>query len=156
MMKRKNNLDERQEQILLQIEHRGCWLAFWGLLLTILAEQLIFGYEMKVFAGEWIVFMVLALYLFFDCMKNGIWDRRLKPDLKTNLIVSLIAAVIFGMIMGIGIFTRFPMKPVGCIAAGVISAIFVFAACMLILSISVISLKKKQKALENEPEEEEL
>ena len=31
-MKKNSNLDERQEQTLLRIEHNGCWLAFWGLL----------------------------------------------------------------------------------------------------------------------------
>ncbi len=27
---RRNRLDERQEQKMLQIEHNGCWIAFWG------------------------------------------------------------------------------------------------------------------------------
>ena len=31
----KNNLDEMQEAKLLQIEHNGFWLAFWGLLATL-------------------------------------------------------------------------------------------------------------------------
>ncbi len=31
---KKNNLDERQEQTLLRIEHNGCWLSFWGLMIA--------------------------------------------------------------------------------------------------------------------------
>ena len=31
--KMKSNLDERQELKLLKIEHNGCWIAFWGLLI---------------------------------------------------------------------------------------------------------------------------
>ena len=37
MKKRKNNLDERQEQALLYIESQGFWLAWGGLLLAMLA-----------------------------------------------------------------------------------------------------------------------
>ena len=46
-MKRTNNLDERQEQVLLRIEHNGCWLAFWGLLAALIAEQFIFGFDFR-------------------------------------------------------------------------------------------------------------
>jgi len=30
MKLRKSKLDEQQERKLLEIESRGCWLAFWG------------------------------------------------------------------------------------------------------------------------------
>ena len=32
---RRNRLDERQEQKMLQIEHNGCWIAFWGLAISL-------------------------------------------------------------------------------------------------------------------------
>ena len=121
MKTRKNNLDERQEQIMLKIEHNGCWLAFWGLLTVFLLESLFLGFEFKTVIGEWIVFMVLALYMSIACMKNGIWDRRLKPNFLTNLAVSLIAGVVVGVVMSAGVFSRYPGKPAGSIAAGVLS-----------------------------------
>ena len=37
---KKNNLDEMQEQELLKIEHNGCCLAFWGLL-VVMAVQMV-------------------------------------------------------------------------------------------------------------------
>ena len=40
--KMKSNLDERQELKLLKIEHNGCWIAFWGLLI-VMAIQMIVG-----------------------------------------------------------------------------------------------------------------
>ncbi len=43
MKKRKNNLDERQEQRLLQIESSGFWLAFWGLLAAIVIQLFVNG-----------------------------------------------------------------------------------------------------------------
>ena len=138
----KNNLDERQEQILLQIEHRGCWFAFWGLLAVLVVEVFIFHMEPKAVAGEWIIFMCLALYLNFACMKNKIWDRRLKPDLKTNLSISVIAAVAVGALMAIGVWINYPDKPLGALAAGIITPIFVFIPCFFLLTISAKKLKK--------------
>ena len=92
---KKNNLDERQEQKLLQIEHNGCWMAFWMLLASLFVQEMIFGIgEWKYVAGEWIVFMCLALYLCISCIKNGIWDRRLAPDGKTNFFASIVAAAV--------------------------------------------------------------
>ena len=64
-----------------------------------MAIQMIVGNDsIKNLAGEWVVFMSLALYLSIDCVRNGIWDRKLKPNLKTNIIASSIAAVLTGII----------------------------------------------------------
>ena len=103
LMKRKpSKLDEMQEQKLLHIEKNGCWLAFWMLLIAMAVQMMISGMgNFRGIAGEWIVFMCLALYLVIDCMRNGIWDRRMEPDAKTNFKVSLLASVITGIIFGI-------------------------------------------------------
>ena len=152
MKTRKNNLDERQEQIMLKIEHNGCWLAFWGLLTVFLLESLFLGFEFKTVIGEWAVFMVLALYMSIACMKNGIWDRRLKPNFLTNLAVSLIAGVVVGVVMSAGVFSRYPGKPAGSIAAGVFMAVITFVLCLIALTISAKIYKKKAKKDEEEPE----
>lgn len=99
MKKQKSNLDEWQEQTLLRIERNGCWFAFWALLASLFIQQAVFGMgELKAVAGEWIIFMLLAAYLAAACMQNGIWDRRLKADPKTNLLVSLAAAILFAAV----------------------------------------------------------
>lgn len=36
---KKNLLDEMQEQKLLQLESRGFWIVWWGLLLSILVQR---------------------------------------------------------------------------------------------------------------------
>lgn len=97
---KQNKLDEMQEQALLKIEHNGCWFAFWGLLVMMAAEALL-GFGVKAIAGEWIIFMALALYLCVDCIRHGIWDRHLKASGKTNLIASLVAAVSVGFFSGL-------------------------------------------------------
>ena len=88
--KMKSNLDERQELKLLKIEHNGCWIAFWGLLIVMSIQMVMGNDSIKNLAGEWVVFMSLALYLSIDCMRNGIWDRKLKPVSYTHLTLPTI------------------------------------------------------------------
>ena len=112
MKKRKNNLDEMQEQELLKIEHNGCWLAFWGLLAAILVQSFLFGkIDFRTMAGEWVVFMVLSLYLAVACVRKGIWDRSLKMNSRTNFIAALIAGAVMGLFNAVMIFRNYH-KPV--------------------------------------------
>ncbi len=156
-MRKRNNLDEMQEQKLLKIEHNGCWLAFWGLLAAMAVQVLISGYEFSRIAGEWIVFMVLAVYLSADCARNGIWDRRLRYDARTNLIVSVIAAVVFAVFLFGVTLARFHDEAGLRTAAlvGVIGGVFVFVLCFATLSLMARYVKRKQAALEAEPEDSE-
>ncbi|MCR4712510.1 MAG: hypothetical protein K5707_09445 [Clostridia bacterium] len=154
METKKSNLDERQEQILLQIEHKGCWLAFWGLLAVMIIQVIKDGPADAHVAGEWVVFMILACYLGFACARNGIWDRRLKNEPKTSALVSLVAGLASGTVMFLMVFRRFPDKPVGSIAAGVFSAVVVFVICFLLLLAAGKEVKDRQAKLEQEPEDE--
>ena len=59
MKLRKSNLDEQQERRLLEIESRGCWLAFWGLLLALIVESVVIK-DSRAIIGEWILFNLPA------------------------------------------------------------------------------------------------
>lgn len=91
-----SNLDEMQEQKLLKIEHNGYWLAWTGLLAAILIQGCLGG-TFRELIGELVVLLLICLYLVVDCLRNGIWDRRLKANWKTNLIGSLIAGTVVGV-----------------------------------------------------------
>ena len=152
-MKRKNNLDEMQEQELLKIEHNGCWLAFWGLLAAMIVQSFAFGImDFRALAGEWIVFMALALYLAAACVRKGIWDRKLAMNTKTNLAVSAIAGLGLGIFNAIIIYKNYH-KPVGTIAAAVIIAVICFILCFVILTIMMNQTQKRKAAMEAEPED---
>lgn len=148
MKKRKNNLDERQELELLRIEHNGCWLAFWGLLIVMLVQLLAGNDSAQNLVGEWIVFMCLALYLTIACIKNGIWDRKLKPNWKTNVIASMIAAVVTGVIWFVISYKNYH-KLVGSIATGVIIFLCIGVLCFFALTISSKVYKNRLQKLEN-------
>lgn len=150
-MKKKTNLDEMQEQELLQIEHNGCWLAFWGLLIAMIVQGIAFGtLDFRTFAGEWIVFMILSLYLAAACVRKGIWDRRLAMNTKTNLIISAAAAAVLGIFNAVVIFKNYH-KPVGTVLASVIVAAITFVICIVTLSIMMKQTQKRKAAMEAEP-----
>lgn len=154
-MRKTSNLDERQEQKLLEIESRGCWLAFWGLLAAMVVQLIAYGFDISKMAGEWIIFMILALYIASACLENGIWDRRLKANTKTNLIASLIAAVGLGMVNFLAIWGRYPQKPMGALVSGVISAVSAFVLCFAVMLVFTRAYKKRQRELEQESEDED-
>lgn len=153
MKLRKSNLDERQEEQLLRIEEKGCWFAFWALLLSMFAQMAVFGVDkFQYIAGEWVVFMCLALYLAVSCMRAGIWDRRLKPNGKTNFLCSLVAAVVFGAVFAVVNYFNFHEWQAALITFFLI-AILLFITIFAALSLSVYLYKKRLKALEEAPEE---
>ena len=150
-MKMKNNLDEMQEQELLKIEHNGCWLAFWLLLFSMIVQSIAFGgISFKTLAGEWIVFMILALYLAFACARKGIWDRRIPMNNKANMIVSLIAAAVLGLINAVMIFRHY-QKPVGTLIATALTVVITFIICFATLTLMMKHTEKRKAIMEAEP-----
>jgi len=150
----KNNLDEMQEQKLLQIEHNGCWFAFWALFISMTVQSIIFNNQFQYVIGEWIIFMCLCIYLGVTCIKNGIWDRRLKADPKTNTVISLVGGLVMAVIMFIMAYKRSGMI-VGSVCAGIFAGGFVFVLCLIAFAISSSVYKKRVDELETEDGEAE-
>ena len=155
MKAKKNNLDERQEQILLKIEHRACWLAYALLLASILIQEVLYPGDLRAIAGEWIVFMLLCVYILHGCLRNGIWDRRLQPNFRTNLLASFVAAVVVGLIaFAIGFRRMENPDPKIVVLICAIAAGITFAACLIGLTAAAAATKRKQRHLEEDPEDE--
>lgn len=149
MLHKSSNLDELQEQKLLKIESNGLWFAFWGLFVAILVQSTMGIGNMM---GESIVFMLLALYLLFACLKNGIWSRSLQANTKTNVLVSSISATVMGILFFVTSYVKY-QKLLGSIATGVIMFISIWVLSFVALSLTTSLYKKKIAKLESEPEE---
>lgn len=89
---KRNNLDEMQKQTLLKIESRGFWV-LWVLLLAALIIESLLGFAPREMAAEWFIFMLGSAYSVLSDLRAGIWDRRLKPNTKTNVVVSVAGGV---------------------------------------------------------------
>ena len=153
-MMKKNNLDEMQEQKLLKIEHTGCWIAYWGLVISIIVQGIIGSELIGNIAGELCILFVLSIYLTVACIRNGIWDRKFKPTLKTNLSLSLLAGSAAGLVRFI-ISYRTYHKLIGSIATFVFVMLFTTILCLALLSLSTLFYKKRKKTLENESDRDE-
>ena len=156
-MKNRSNLDEQQEQTLLRLESKACWLAYWALLISMLGQVIIYGFQdcIKYVAGEWIVFMCLCLYLSIMCLRKGIWDRKLKANTATNLAVSVFAAALLGVVSTIAKIREYPDKIGGCILVGVIFAVITLFVTFIALELVRIMYHKKITEINEELEEEE-
>ena len=144
---KKNNLDEMQEQALLKIEHNGCWLAFWGLLAA-MALQMVMRVPGRQMLGEWIVFMALSLYIVIACLRKGIWDRHLKANRKTNLIVSLLAAVAMGILVTLS--NPYLSEPLDYVLVAGLTGGFTFVLCFAALSVCTKLYRNRRNKLDKE------
>ena len=152
-MKGKNRLDEMQEQKLLKIEHVGVWIAFWGLFAVIVIQMITGGAgALLQIAGEITVFMLLAFYLLVACIKNGIWDRKLVPSLKTHLLISLAGGLATGVINFAASYHNYG-KLYGSIATGIFTMVFTFVLTLLVLSFAASLYRRRAAALEDSENE---
>lgn len=150
---KKNNLDEMQERKLLHIEKNGCWFAFWALFAVILIQMMISRENMvERLAGEWVVFMCLAVYLGVACIKNGIWDRKLKADPKTNMLMSLLAGIVSGVLGGAINYLEFGFLQ-GAFWTVVIHFVFAAIICFAVLTLCTALYKKRLNKMEEQYEE---
>lgn len=95
-----DNLDEMQKQTLLKIESRGFWV-LWVLLLAALIIESLLGFAPREMAAEFFIFMLGCAYSVLSDLRAGIWDRHLKANTKTNVVVSVaggVAVFVWGLI----------------------------------------------------------
>ncbi|WP_418666362.1 DUF6773 family protein [Allofournierella sp.] len=154
MKKRKNNLDERQERALLQIESRGFWLAWGGLLLAILVQLMLRRMDLWSLLPEWVIFMGMNLYMVAQCLRHNIWDRHLEPGPRANAVISaVLGAVLLPVILVT--FSRNAGRVDGTILLlAVFFAALPAALCFAVLQLIAQTYRRKREQAENAPDEE--
>lgn len=146
-MKRK--IDERERMEMFKVEHYFFWFAFWGLLAALLIQQLFLGLDFSHVAGEWIVFMVMAVGSCIGYARKGIYDGGIsKPGTKSYAIYSFAGSLLFSIVIGLGMYFRWKTSigvTLGCIA---ICFTFLFALLFVCLWATGTWIKKRRKKLE--------
>ena len=151
---KQSNLDERQEMELSKIERNGFWFMFWGLFAVMSVEMILEPKDLKVFAGEWLLFMIVAVCFGIQCIRKGIWDRRLKPTLKTNFISSLIAGLFVVIFMLALQYVRLEVVNLINIILSMIAGVFTVVLAFGTLQLGTFFYKNKLNKLENEQEDD--
>lgn len=155
MNKQKSNLDEMQEQKLSKIERDGAWFLFWALLAAIIIQMILGGKDVwRTIAAEWIIFMCFCVYIVIACIKNGIWDRKLKPTRKTNILVSLIAGVVCGLIFFVSSYLNYD-DLLSAVITGIFLFAGVFALSLAALAVCTALYKKRLSRLESAADDAE-
>lgn len=154
MKKSKTMLDEMQEQKLLKIEHRGCWIGFFGLVAAMYIQTAIGHNSFEEIGGEAIVLLVMALYIVGDSIRNGIWDRKLKPNLKTNLVISLITGLGVGGFWFVITYVRYHSLS-GSLATFAMMFLFVMVMVLAALTLTAEIFKRRKRKLDRRAEEED-
>ena len=146
---KRDNLDEMQKQTLLKIESCGFW-ALWVLLLAALIIESLLGFTLREMAAEWFIFMLGSAYSVISDLRAGIWDRRFKPNTKTNAALSVVGGAVI-LVWGLIKFAEFGMGVAVLLA--VFLGVCTWVLCFATLQLSMKAYKKRHAELEN-PEED--
>lgn len=92
LFKMRKVVDEREEMEMLRIEHFVFWFVFWALLAGIFIQILFLKADFRQIAGEWCVFMMMAVCTVIKELKGGHFDYCTRPGWKAYLSYSLLAA----------------------------------------------------------------
>ncbi len=152
---KKSSLDEMQELRLLKIESRGFWIGFIGLFLVIAAQIVIYGSEStrEMYAGEFIVFLCMGIYLIAGCLRNGIWDRHLLATPAVNISLSLLAAAVTGLFNAIVSYRNYHNATTAFV---VFIVYFLMLSAVISVTLTVCSAlyRRRRKRLEEEKDDE--
>ncbi len=154
MKTNKSNLDEMQELKMLKIEHNCYHMALWGLVAAILVQELMGHGSLEYIVGECLILISISIYMVAACIKNGIWERKLKPNAKTNALVSMLAGAVMGLVWFIVSYRNYH-KLAGSVAVFVFMFLMVSIMCFAVLSVMCNAYKKRKDRMENQPEQEE-
>ena len=93
-----SQLDEMQQAKLLKINSNGMNLCYIGLLAAILIQWLV-KRDFSAIMGEVIVFYLLMFYITGASIYEGLWSSKVKPSIRSNLLISLIPAAAVGVLL---------------------------------------------------------
>lgn len=149
-------VDEREEMEMLRIEHGIYWLTFWALLVSIFAQLLFLNADFRQLAGEWCVFMLMAVSTVASELRGGHFDYTFRPGWRAYLLYSVVAALAVSLINLVrwslaGYYTH----PADMLLPLLILMVSAGGITYLCLALAGTYVKHRRKKLEEEYEEDE-
>ena len=147
-----SQLDEMQQAKLLKINSNGMNLCYIGLLAAILIQWLM-KRDFSAIIGEVNVYFLLMLYITGASTYEGLWSSKVKPSIRSNLLISLIPAAAVGVLLVL-------RNALSADASTVLSAPVIlllmgiaYALCMAVLS-ALLCLYNRRRSVLDEQETE--
>lgn len=151
----KNNLDEMQEQKLLHIERDAFWLLYFLIVLDLIVKCVLGKSRWEVLS-EALCFIIVSIVMVSRCIKNGIWDRKIGADSRSNMVLSAIAGIIVAVVnIPVYYWNAGNQFTPGLLAAMLISGIFTFILAFFFISVCAGLYKRKKNQLEEEEDEDD-
>lgn len=137
-------LDERELQELYGVEHRGLWMMY-ALLCAAVAVQMLLGADFKQMAGELLVIAVSSVVLIVAYARRGIWGERSRPSARGNAAYSA---------MGGGVVALIALGLRRSAYLALLMGAAMFALSFLLLTALMLYLRRRERALERELEQD--
>ena len=142
--RKKTVLDEREMLEMYRIEHFGLWMMY-ALLCGAVLLQALTGASLVQMAGELVAIVAVSVTMIIANVRHGIWDERSRPSARGNAAYSL----------GSGMLVAAVLAAVGkgamaAVLAGCVSG----ALCMLLLTVLMHYMKRRQEKTDEELENE--
>lgn len=152
---KKQIVDERERMEMYKIEHYMFWFVFWALIVSIFVQQIFLKADFSQVAGEWIVFMLMAVGTLIGDFKGGHYDYISRPGWKSYLAYSIAgtAAYVF-LIIANGMMRGWYDSAADAALVGVVSGAGIFVILYVTFVIAGAWTKKRRKKLEEEFEDE--
>ena len=149
-------VDERQEMDLLKVEHYSFWLMFWLLGIEIVIQGIILDGGDKIL-GEWIVFIITAVFAVVGFIRKGVWSYQAKkvPGVRSYFLYSIVAGAAVGIIGFLGGLKRNSGNQGALLANVIVMAASAFAISFVGFLILGSITRHREKKLEIEAMEDE-
>lgn len=153
---KKNVVDERERMEMYKVEHYMFWFAFWALLVSIFGQLIFMKASFGQIAGEWTVFMLMAVGTVIGEFRGGHYDYISSPGWRSYLAYSVGGTAAFVLLILLNGMLRGYYDSIGDMALAVsVSGGIMFVLLYVSLSIGGALVKKRRKKLEEEFDDED-
>lgn len=143
-------IDERQELEMMRVERSSFWVMFVGLAVVITAQVFAFNFDFEHIAGESVVLIIGVAWALIGYIRRGSWDYFTKPGMKSYVLYSIAAAVIFGTFAPLKRYLRDGASLTDSLLLFAINFVFLFILVFVSLFLVGTITKKRQNKLQQE------
>ena len=147
--------DERQELEILRVASGAYGVAKIGLIVAIIVQLLLFGPDPARIAGELIILALTFAFSLMGSIRHGIWDGFTRPSLKSYILYSLTAGIIFGPVAPLARYFRYGTSLSDDLQGFAIMFTIIFVFCFMLMLLTGTVIKARRRRLEMECQDED-
>lgn len=152
----KKKMDERERMEMYRIEHYGFWILYAGVAISLIGRSMFLGESILEHMWEWIVFMVVSLWMLFADFRRGNYDSFTRPGWRSYLFYSGVFSVIFTMIsLAASVYKGWIDSVRDAWIAGLVEFVFLFVLLYVTVGAFGELTRRRQRKLEDSLDDEE-